>query len=340
MTRTASLLALSLVTLNTGCFLFDAGEKTEFVEADDVRLDLPQSIAARDGGTQVRGDLHVAVEYTADQTNTWVTRIVENAATVVRFLDDVQPTERDGNTRVYGPYDDDDGRDLSWLVRLDTLEDGSKYEVFVGVRGAKSQADMDLLMTGELHHDERDRSGGFVMDFDVVEKHSEMKGPDADLSVIGGVVEVTFTRNVDTEEKTIDLDFKAVSFEYLGYLDDDSFYSDDRYGYTHHADGSGSFVLAAYGEWDDHGWSGPEKERMLAQAVWDADGAGRTHGEVLEVDGVGDMKHGDLFLDECFGADGFLTWRALNEPYALEAPGYNFGEEKSCALPTTALENL
>ena len=38
----------------------------------------------------------------------------------------------------------------------------------------------------------------------------------------------------------------------------------------------------------------------------------------------------DLFLDECFGADGFLTWRALNEPYAVAAPDYGLGEETSC----------
>lgn len=337
MTRTTSLLALSLSALTTGCFF--SNEDTPFLEGDDVRLVLPDSLATRDSG-KVRGDLHLGVEYTARQVNAWVTLIVENSAKVVAVLDDIQPTSRDGATRIYGPYDDNDGRDLAWLVRLETLADGSSYELYVGKRGVGGQDEMDLLMTGDLHKDDTKRSGGFTMDFDVVEKHGEIKGKDADMSVIGGVVDVTFERDVDTEEKRIDLDFKAVSFEYLGYLDDDVFYSDDKYTYTRDADGSGTFDLALYGEWDDHGWSGPEQERASVQAAWDAKGAGRARGSIREVDGVGDMKHGDLLLHECFGSDGYLTWRALNEPYALEAPGYGFGEEATCVLKESALDNL
>ncbi|MDC0670396.1 hypothetical protein [Nannocystis radixulma] len=336
MTRFAPLFALS-AALTTGCFFTD--EETAFIEADDVRLELPDSIAAREGG-QVRGTLHIGVQYTADQVNRWVTVIVEHCARVIAYLDDVQPTSREGNTRIYGPYDDNDGRDLAWLVRVETLEDGSNYEVYVGNRGAKGQDGMDLLMTGDLHKEEAKRSGGFKMDFDVVEKYREMKGPDADMSVIGGVVDVTFKRDVETEEKVIDLDFKAVSFEYLGYLDDDVFFSDDKYTYTRDAKGGGTFDLTLYGEWDDYGWSGPEQEKASVQAAWDDDGNGRARGSILEVEGVGDMKHGDLFLDECQGTDGFLTWRALNEPYALEAPGYNFGDPETCAIQASALDGL
>jgi hypothetical protein len=336
MTRFAPLFALS-AALTTGCFFTD--EETAFIEADDVRLELPESIAAREGG-QVRGTLHIGVQYTADQVNRWVTVIVEHCARVIAYLDDVQPTSREGNTRIYGPYDDNDGRDLAWLVRVETLADGSNYEVYVGNRGAKGQDAMDLLMTGDLHKEETRRSGGFKMDFDVVEKYGEMKGPDADMSVIGGVVDVTFKRDVETEEKVIDLDFKAVSFEYLGYLDDDVFFSDDKYTYTRDAKGGGTFDLTLYGEWDDYGWSGPEQEKASVQAAWDGDGNGRARGSILEVEGVGDMKHGDLFLDECQGTDGFLTWRALNEPYALEAPGYNFGDPETCVIPASALDGL
>lgn len=337
MSRITSLLALSAV-LSSGCFLDD--ESTPFLEAEDVRLELPNSLTMRDGGGKVRGDLHRGVEYTARQVNNWVTVIVENAAKVVGYLDKLQPTERDGEIRIYGPYDDNDGRDLAWLVRLETLEDGSRYDLYVASRGAKSQDEMDLVMTGDLHHSKTDRSGGFEMDFDVVEKYPEMKGPNGDMNHIGGVVAVTFERDVETEEKRIDLDFQAVSFEYLGYLDDDTFYSDDKYSYTRGEDGSGTFDLALYGEWDDHNWSGPQQERASVQAAWDGDGNGRTRGSILEVDGVGDMKHGDLHLAECFGSDGFLTWRDLNEPYALEAPGYNFGEPDSCVIPESALDGL
>lgn len=336
MTRLAPLFALS-AALSTGCFF--THEDTPFVEADDVRLDLPESIAAREGG-QVRGALHIGVEYTAGQVNRWVTVLVEHCARVIAYLDDVQPTERDGNTRIYGPYADNDGRDLAWLVRVEALADGANYQIYVGSRDAKAQDEMALLMAGDLHKDDTKRSGGFKMDFDVVEKYPEMKGPDADMSVIGGFVEVTFERDVETEEKRIDLDFKAVSFEYLGYLDDDVFHSDDKYSYTRDAKGGGTFDLTLYGEWDDYGWSGPEQEKASVQAAWDGEGNGRARGSILEVEGVGDLKRGDLFLDECQGSDGFLTWRSLNEPYALEAPGYGFGDPKSCVISESALDGL
>ncbi|PCC69709.1 hypothetical protein SAMN02745121_04133 [Nannocystis exedens] len=336
MTRFAPLFALS-AALATGCFFTD--EDTPFIEADDVRLELPESIAAREGG-QVRGALHIGVESTADHVNRWVTVLVEHCARVIAYLDDVQPNERDGDTRIYGPYADTEGRDLAWLVRVETIEDGSNYEIYVGGRDAETQAEMALLLAGDLHKDDTKRSGGFKMDFDVVEKHPEMKGPDADMSVLGGLVAVSFERDVETEEKRIDLDFQAVRFEYLGYLDDDVFYSDDKYSYTRDAEGGGSFDLTLYGEWDDYGWSGPEREKASVQAAWDGDGNGRARGSILEVEGVGDLKHGDLFLDECQGSDGFLTWRSLNEPYALEAPGYGFGDPKSCVIPASALDGL
>ena len=51
---------------------------------------------------------------------------------------------------------------------------------------------------------------------------------------------------------------------------------------------------------------------------------------ITEVDGVGDMKHGDLSLDECFDGAGVLSYRYLSELYAAEVPGYNMGDEAAC----------
>ena len=85
MTRLASLFALSLSTMSTGCFLF-GNDAADFLEGDDVRIELPESIAARNGGEQIRGDLHVAVEWYSRQTNAWVTTLVENSAKVVGYL--------------------------------------------------------------------------------------------------------------------------------------------------------------------------------------------------------------------------------------------------------------
>ena len=97
-------------------------------------------------------------------------------------------------------------------------------------------------------------------------------------------------------------------------------------------------ALALLGEWDDFGWSGPAQENMTLEWAWTPTGEGRTRGSIVEVDGVGDMKHGDLALEECFGADGYLTWRQINDAYLVEAPEYNLGDPKSCALGVDAFD--
>ena len=71
---------------------------------------------------------------------------------------------------------------------------------------------------------------------------------------------------------------------------------------------------------------------MTLDAAWTPDGAGRTRGTIVESKDMGDMKHGDLRVDECFGADGFLTWRQISEAYLVEKPDYDMGDAKSCAL--------
>jgi hypothetical protein len=79
------------------------------------------------------------------------------------------------------------------------------------------------------------------------------------------------------------------------------------------------------------------QERMQLDMVWKSDSSGRARGTITEVEGVGDMKHGDLQLDECFNDQGFLSWRNLSELYAAEAPGYNFGDEATCVVAAEEL---
>lgn len=43
---------------------------------------------------------------------------------------------------------------------------------------------------------------------------------------------------------------------------------------------------------------------MTLDAAWTPEGAGRTRGTIVESADMGDMKHGDLVVEECFGADG------------------------------------
>lgn len=330
--------ALTLSLLGGGCFLVPEGSDGKFVEADDVRLEVPGAVSNRDyDETMVHGDVHDLVLVTTGNVNMWVTEIVEVAARVVEYLDGVRETAREGDLRVYGPYADRDGRDLAWLVKIGEEGDTTTYETWIGGRAAESQADMDMLMRGTLTVGEGTRSGGFDMDFDVVEKYKQIKGESGRLYTYSGDVAVTFEREVDSDKKYIDIDYVDFNVVYDGFLDSDTFHSDDTYTYHREADGSGTFHLSLLGEWDNFGWSGPMQEKMELAAAWTPEGPGRTRGTIVEVDGVGDMKHGDLQVDECFGSDAFLTWRQINEAYVVEAPDYNFGEAKSCALEASAL---
>ncbi len=338
LTRSTLAASIALSLLSGGCFLLGEGG-AKFIEADDVRLDLPGAVSDRDvDPSMIHGDLHDAAIRVTEDVNTWVTSMVETSARVVEYLDRVPETSRDGSTRVYGPYADRDGRDLAWLVRIDESADTTTFELHVGPRAAASQAEMSKLMSGSLVATEEDRSGGFTLDFDVVEKYPEVKGEAAKLYTYAGAVDVTFERQLGSEFKHIDMDLQGLSVIYEGFLDDDAFFGDDTYTYHRAADGSGSFRLALLGEWDDFGWSGPAQENMTLEWAWTPTGEGRTRGSIVEVDGVGDMKHGDLALAECFGADGYLTWRQINDAYLVEAPEYNLGDPKSCALGVDAFD--
>ncbi|MCA9635118.1 MAG: hypothetical protein KC420_03680 [Myxococcales bacterium] len=331
-----------LCTLNSGCLLMLSqlgnGGDDDFIEGDDVRLALPSGVSMRAGDpSEIRGDVYVIIDNTIKDTNTWVTGSVEGMAAIYRFLDRRRETSTDGDWRVYGPYADDDGRDLAWLVKLDDVEGVQKFELHVGPRDAKSVADVDKLLDGELSVDQNLRSGGFNLYFDTIEAHPEMKNEDDSLHTFSGMIHVTFERDVDTQRKQIDIKFDDFQVLYQGFLDDDTFFSDETYNYRTEDDGSGSFHLALYGQWDDWGWSGPETEKMVLDMAWTPDGEGRSRGQILEVDGVGDLKHGDLDINECFVSDGYITWRTINDAYIDEVPDYNIGEESVCVLGIEAL---
>jgi hypothetical protein len=188
LTRSTLATSFALSLLSGGCFFLGDQSKHQFIEADDVRLDVPGAVSDRDvDTTMIHGDLHDAALWVSQDVNTWITTLVETSGHVVNYLDGVPETSRDGNTRVYGPYADRDGRDLSWLVKIG--EDGRHdhvRDVHIGPRSAKSQADMDRLMSGTLVIGEGTRSGGFDIDFDVVEKYKEIKGQGRAVHVLGG----------------------------------------------------------------------------------------------------------------------------------------------------------
>ena len=332
-------LAAGLCLPNTGCLLLLAGGGDDaFLEGDDVRLAVPAGVSDRAADPDlVIGDVYRIVDTTITDTNGWVTRSVEGIASIYRFLDRRRETSRDGEWRVYGPHPDDDGRDLAWLVKIAEAGGVKKFEFYVGGRAAKDAGSMDLLVDGELQVNGSVRSGGFNLHFDAIEANPEMKDSKDSLHTFAGSILVTFERDTDTEAKTIDIDFDGFKVLYDGFLDEDEFSSDESYNYRQEADGSGTFHLALLGPWDDHAWSGPETERLALDMAWTPEGSGRARGQILEIDGSGDLKHGDLVIDECFKPQGYVLWRQISEAYLVETPDYNLGDEAACPLGAEAL---
>jgi hypothetical protein len=334
MARTTSLrclfttgLVLAALTPAGGCLF--GGYDGEFIEAEDVRIELPNQ-GFRD--TEVRGDMWWLINHTANNVNGWVTAVVEVSGYVVEFLNNHRPSSLDGGTRVYGPVDDNGGRNIAWLVRIGGSGTDTHFEFLVAPRGTVDQAGFQPFADGKLVVDDDLRHGHIHIDFDTVEAYPELNT--TVLWSFAGDLTIEFERHVSTGEKTIRIDYDEFVAIRTGYLDDDVFSSDESYEYHKAGDGSGSFHLALMGEWDTYPytWSGPQQERMQLDMVWTPDAAGRAYGTITEVDGVGDMKYGDLSLDECFDGQGVLSYRFLTEAYANEVPGYNFGDPSSCVL--------
>lgn len=335
--RTVAVTALlSTVALpSTGCFLFPEAVPTAVFQRDDVSLETPG------GGFRVlgeRGEVMVLADEVAGDVNRWVAEMTGGFGEMLEELNQHPPTSEDGDWRVYGPEDADEGEDASWMARVSGDMSETRFEVWVGSRGA-DDSDMVQLFTGHLVVDEESRSGGFTIDFDVIAKLAVLQDDIDDGEEFGGSIAVEFSRDLDTQYKYVDLDFEE--FYYVNPKEGEDFnYRGETYAYHREADGEGVFHFATWAPFEDEGWSGPERERVTVDMAWDADNAGRARAQILEVEGAGDLRHGDIRLNECFDAGYAMTWANLNDPYASEHPDYNEGKESACLLPESALDGF
>ncbi len=330
---TTLLVGLALPT--TGCFLFPEPVQTPVFEKADVSLETPAD------GFRVLGEkgevMQLADEVAVD-VNRWVAEMTQSFGEMLEELNQHPPTDEDGEWRIYGPEDAENGEDASWMARVSGDADKATFEVLVGERGAK-QSDMVVLFTGDLTVDGKARSGGFSIDFDVIKKLEALSDGIDGGEDFGGTINVEFSRQLDTQYKYVDIDFK--DFFYVSEKDDEDFnYQDETYAYHREDDGSGLFHFATWAPFDDEGWSGPERERVTVDMAWDAKNAGRARARILEVEGQGDLRFGDIHLNECFDAGYSLTWANLNDPYAAEHPEYNEGEESACSLEESVLDEF
>lgn len=309
----------------SACF---QGYEGVYLEAEDVSLDMPADefrAGAIDGP-------YFWSEHTAREVNGWVKDVVETSATIVAVLNRYPATSQEGEWRVYGPFEDEANRDLSWSVRINGDASETGYEILVGNRADAETGELDVLVAGTLSVADDERAGEVTVDFDTYNKYDDLRRADELTTEVGGDILITFSRNTTTDAKTIDLDFDGFYVQRESFLDDDNFASDEAYHYERAEDGSGNFSLAIFGEFDDHNFSGSELERMQLDSAWTAEGAGRASGQIEESDGSGDLQHGDLHVIECFDANQDLTWRWVNEPYSELAPDYGFGSEDTCVL--------
>jgi hypothetical protein len=323
-TRRIGLLTGGLVvaaTTLTGCFqTYD----NAYPEGDDVRLDMPgQFRAAGD-----RGEVYGVIEDTARDVNGTVAELVQGVGTVVAALGNDPETRMDGQWRVYGPFEDDKGRDLAWMVKIQGDATSTDYEVLVGDRSAVSAAEMDIVMEGAITIDGSERSGDFTLDFDAIEKHPAVKDPEDAGVTFAGSIDVEFSRDVDSEQKTVTIDFNDFSeTAILG----DAWFSDDIYAYERGAQGEGSFHLAVNGRWDEGAFGGMRVNRLELDARWNAAEQGRARGMVLDIENEDSgLPNGDLVINECFDAGGSLTYAGVNDAYRVEFAHYVDGDETSC----------
>jgi hypothetical protein len=325
------------LTLNAGCWLMPSYD-TPVIEGDDVRIETPSEDGFR--GSGVRGDVYQLALDTAYDTNDWVSETVEGMADVTRILNGYPEDRKDGEWRVYGPHEDQDGRDLSWMVKIKGDSAGGSVEIFIGERSHRED-EMQVVLVGDIATDDSARNGGFMIDFDAINANPALlENEDYDARVTGRV-NVDFARDLDSDYKWVDIAFEEVEVT----TDDDwdggvSTYDFDGETYEYHRDerGGGTFHLGAQSSFEEEGWSGPEIERMTIDMRWNSGDEGRARGLILESENEGDLRYGDIALSECFGSDGQLTWRALTEEYASVLPGYNFGEEDSCVFSDDALD--
>ncbi|MEM7154481.1 MAG: hypothetical protein AAF799_16660 [Myxococcota bacterium] len=328
-TALASSLFVTALALNTGCWY--SGSDIPVIEAGDLEMEPPGSDSFRQAGD--RGEVYDLALEVSDDVNTWVTDIAVGMSRLVHELDQHRPNREEDGWRIYGPHDDDEGKDASWMARITGDSAGASFEVYIGRRGA-SEDEMRLLIDGDVSVADTERDGHFSIDFDTIAAYADVMDdvdPDAEF---GGSIVVEFERDTNTRHKRVDLDFDGFFYD---DGEDDLDFDGEKYLYFRDDEGAGRFHFAAISSFESDNWSGPELERMTVDMRWDTEQAGRARGQILEVDGVGDLRHGDLMVNECFDGSGGLVWRSLNEPYAGYEPDYSFGDEADCVFDESAL---
>lgn len=327
--RSTWMLAATLTATLTGCFDTDAGPTPTF-SADDVSIEVPTGNFRALGG---RGEVMELADEVSGDVNGWVGEMAGSFGEMLSELSKHEPTRTDGDWRVHGPFEADDGEDLTVMVRVEGDAARGRFEVLAGTAGS-SAADLAIVFSGGLTETEEARTGSIRIDFDAIHAIEPLRKDIGGSDDFGGAIEVSFDRELESKAKTVELHFDG--FHYAND-EEDLEYRDEVYSYEREGGGAGSFHFATWGTFDDEGWSGPERERMTVDMVWDDSESGRARAQILELEGEGDLLFGDLVLEECFDPGFSLTWAEVNAPYRALG-GHHEGDETACRIDASVFD--
>ncbi|MBV1862184.1 MAG: hypothetical protein KUG77_27445 [Nannocystaceae bacterium] len=328
--RSNWMLAATLTATLTGCFDTEVAPTPTF-SADDVSIDVPTGNFRALGG---RGEVMELADEVSGDVNSWVGEMAGSFGEMLAELSKHEPTQTDGDWRIYGPFEADDDDDLTVMVRVEGDASRGAFEVLAGLVDA-SASDLVIVFSGELTETEDARTGSIRIDFDAIYGLKPLREEIGGSDDFGGAIEVSFDRELESKAKTVELHFDG--FHYAND-EEDLEYRDEVYSFEREDGGAGSFHFATWGTFDEEGWSGPQRERMTVDMIWDDSESGRARAQVLELEGEGDLLFGDLVLEECFDPGFSLTWAEVNAPYR-GLGGYDEGDAAACRVDASALED-
>lgn len=177
---------------------------TPVIEAEDVSMDPPGSNGFRAAGE--RGEVYELALDVSSDVNRWVAETAVGMSRIIRELDKHPEDRNDGDWRVWGPHNDEDGADGSWMARIAGDSSSSSFEVYIGRRDASTR-DMALLISGDVSVSDSQRDGSFTIDFDTIREYEDLVDGADPGARYGGQIVVNFERDTETQYKQVGLDF-------------------------------------------------------------------------------------------------------------------------------------
>lgn len=304
--------ALALVLVGPGCGV--GAYEGAVPRADDVALMVP----GIDETSGQSGALHALLATTVPAVQAHFEPVTRDLERVVGSIDGHRHDGREGAARVFGPFDDPDGREVAWIVTVEDVRSTTRWTLSAaGNDGAASV----LVADGSTTEDDDGRSVAWML------------WPARHAAAIGDIV---FDPNVDAD--------MALAIEVA--IDDDR----DR-------DEARALTITSAGpSWDEHWlapvladgvhwWSDETGGRLTlrsavplppdvladplpglpwVEAAWNEQGTGEIAAVVSHEDG-----DREVLVRECLDPAGRAIFRSI-DPASAAAPGQTFGEDHAC----------